>query len=229
MNLPQKGQIRNYDLVAKRYTALNYNDQRSLIFRAKRVQLNEIVTGNSVLFAGSGPGEDALCAAEKGAQVTCIDVSQRMLALCEQKFTEHELKGFFIHENVMAHTGRYDVVVANFFLNVFDRRTAQAVLTHLAGLLAPQGVLMISDVSPLTGNLLHRAIVYFGYLCVALPAAMVGLTALHVPYEYAHFFDAAGLMPKWEQSFRNLETGPALFKTWAAVKRETPDTRPHVK
>lgn len=221
MNIPQKVQIKNYDLVAKVYSELNYKDQQSLIFKSKKIQLKEIFPGNKVLFAGSGPGEDALLAARRGAQITCIDVSKRMLSFCERKFSEEGLEGSFINENVMTHTGKYDVVIANFFLNVFNRKTAQAVLTHLSGLLAPSGILLIADVSPLKGNLLHRAVVYFGYLCVTLPAAVVGLTALHVPYEYSQFFDYAGLELKWEESFRRIETGPNLFKTWAAIKKKS--------
>lgn len=223
MNVPQKVQIKNYDLVAEKYAALNYRnyeEKQSLIFSAKMAQLKEIHSGSKVLFAGSGPGEDALAAARKGAQITCIDVSERMLSICEQKFNLLAMEGRFINADVMTHAGKYDVVIANFFLNVFNRKTARAVLAHLSGLLAPEGILMITDVSPLTGNLFHRAFVYFGYLFVTLPAAVVGLTALHVPYEYAHFFDEAGLELKWEESFRKLETGPSLFKTWAATRKE---------
>ncbi len=223
MNIPLKMQIKNYDMVARRYAELNYKDQQSPIFRAKMAQLKEISPGNRVLFAGSGPGEDALMAARQGAQITCIDVSERMLSICEERFREQDLDGRFINANILTHTEQYDVVIANFFLNVFNRKTAQDMLTHLSGLLAPQGILMISDVSPLKGNLIHRAIIYFGYLSVALPAAVVGLTALHVPYEYARFFDAAGLNLKWEESFRRQETGPPLFKTWAAVKKASSD------
>lgn len=223
MNVPPKVQIKNYDLVAEKYATLNYRnyeEKQSLIFISKMVQLKEIFPGSKVLFAGSGPGEDALAAASKGAKITCIDVSERMLSICEQKFNLQALEGRFIKANVMTHTEKYDIVIANFFLNVFNRKTARAVLTHLSGLLAPEGILMIADVSPLTGNLFHRAFVYFGYLFVTLPAAVVGLTALHVPYEYAHFFDDAGLELKWEESFRRLEKGPPLFKTWAANKKE---------
>jgi demethylmenaquinone methyltransferase/2-methoxy-6-polyprenyl-1,4-benzoquinol methylase len=226
MFLSQKVQIKNYDLVAKRYAALNYRDNQSPIFRSKTVQLNEIFPGNKVLFAGSGPGEDARAAAGKGAQVTCIDVSNRMLSICAQKFNEQALEGRFINVNVMNHTDKYDVVIANFFLNVFNRKTARAVLTHLSSLLVPQGILMITDVSPLRGNLFHRVIIFFGYLSVALPAAVLGLTALHVPYEYSHFFDAAGLELKWDESFRKRETGPPLFKTWAAIKKEAFNDKP---
>lgn len=223
MSISQKVQIKNYDLVAEGYAERNYNGHQGLAYKSKMVQLKEILPGDTILFAGSGPGEDALAAAKKGAHVTCIDVSERMLSICEKKFAEQELEGSFINENVMTHIGRYDAVVANFFLNVFNRKTVQAVLTHLSSLLAPDGILMIADVSPLTGNLFHRAFVYFGYLSVALPAAVVGLTALHVPYEYAHFFDGAGLRLKWEESFRKREAGPPFFKTWTAVKNEAFD------
>lgn len=223
MSLSQKAQIKNYDLVAKVYAEFNYRNKKSLIVRSKMIELKEMSPGNTVLFAGSGPGEDALAAANKGAQVTCIDVSKRMLSICTAKFNEQGLEGRFINGNVLTHTGKYDAVIANYFLNVFNRKTAQTVLTHLSSLLAPKGILMIADVSPLKGNPLYRAFTYFSYLSVAGPVAAVGLTALHVPYEYSHFFDNAGLKLKWEETFRQLKIGPPLYKTWAAIKGEASD------
>lgn len=224
MNLFPKAQVKNYDMVAESYAEFNYQHLQGLNFMSKKAQLKEISPGAQVLFAGSGPGEDALAAAKKGAQVTCIDVSMRMLSFCEKKFNEHELPGRFINENVMNHTGLYDAVIANFFLNVFNRKTVQTVLTYLSGLLTPNGILMIADVSPLRGNLFHRALLYSMYTSMALPAAMIGLTALHVPYEYANFFDGASLKLKWEETFRKREAGPPLFKTWAAIKQELSET-----
>lgn len=220
MDLSLKAQIKNYDPVAKAYAAFNYSSKQRLIIRSKMFELNEIFPGNTVLFAGSGPGEDALAAARKGARVTCIDVSTQMLSICETRFNNLGLDGRFINTNVMTHTGKYDVVVANYFLNVFNRKTAQVVLAHLSSLLAPQGVLMIADVSPLKGNPFYRAITYFSYLSVSGPAAVVGLTALHVPYEYANFFTNAGLTLKWDETFRQFKMGPPLYKTWAAIKKE---------
>ncbi len=211
--------IRNYDPVAGGYAYFNYKNVRSAIVRSKMVQLEEISTGQKVLFAGCGPGEDALAAARKGAQITCLDVSDRMLTICAQKFSENGVNGRFINENIMDHTEMYDAVIANFFLNVFDRRTVQTVLAHLAILLKPEGLLMIADVSPLKGNLLYRAITYGAYLSVAAPAALIGLTALHLPYEYKDFFGKDDIELKWETSFPNLKLGPPLYKTWAAVKK----------
>ncbi len=211
--------IKNYDPVAGGYAYFNYKNVHSAIVRSKMIQLEEIAAGQNVLFAGSGPGEDALAAAQKGAQITCLDVSDRMLTICAQKFNENGLEGRFINANVMDHTDQYDAVIANFFLNVFDRPTVQTVLDHLATLLVPKGMLMIADVSPLRGNPLYRAITFCTYLSVAAPAALIGLTALHVPYEYNDFFGKAGIALKWETSFPNLKIGPPLYKTWAAEKK----------
>jgi demethylphylloquinol methyltransferase len=209
---------RNYDMVARVYADYNYKKNQHAIIQSKLFQLKEISSGDKVLFAGSGPGEDSLAAAKNGAQITCVDISKEMLAICEAKFKAQTLGGRFIHQDIMEHNEIYDIVIANYFLNVFDRKTAAVVLAHLAARVKPHGMLMIADVAPPIGNPFFRAVNLLGYWSVAGPAALVGLTALHRPYEYRTFLPEAGLQLKWEEHFRLRASGPVRYKTWAAVK-----------
>ena len=92
--------------------------------------------GDIVLYAGVGPGEDAVLAGQFGANVTCIDVAPKMLQKVESRFRAAGIPARMICGNVLDHklTGHYDIVVANFFLNVFAEDSMRAMLTHLASL-----------------------------------------------------------------------------------------------
>ena len=59
---------------------------------------------------------------------------------------------------------QYDVVVASFFLNVFDEADMLRVLLHLVSLLVPGGRLLVADFAPPQGPAARRWLqrAYFG-------------------------------------------------------------------
>src|SRR5690606_32798396 len=63
-----------------------------------------------------------------------------------------------IHSDIMKveESGQYDMVVANFFLNVFDRQTMPRVLEHLVTLGKPGASIVVGDFSFPTGNVFAR-------------------------------------------------------------------------
>ena len=67
---------KNYDRAAWFYEKSAKFYSTNQIRASKRHQLNYIQSGQKVLFLGAGAGEDAIMAAEAGAEVTCIDISQ---------------------------------------------------------------------------------------------------------------------------------------------------------
>src|SRR5476651_1185697 len=77
----------NYNRVAPVYEALGYIYSGRQIYDAKASQISEIEPQDRVLYAGVGPGEDALLAARHGAQVTGVDVSTAMLCQAEARMT----------------------------------------------------------------------------------------------------------------------------------------------
>ena len=121
-----------------------------------------------VLYAGVGGGEDAVMAARKGAHVTVIDLSPRMLAKASERIAAAGLEGQVecIRGDILEHDrhGYYDVVCANFFLNVFVEPVMREMMQYLVSLLRPGGMLLIADLAPVEGPIWQRMArrIYFG-------------------------------------------------------------------
>lgn len=76
--------------------------------------LPEDLTGRRVLDAGCGAGQLAVEAAKRGAEVTAVDVSERLIALAKER-TPRELLSrirFTARDMLDARLGRFDHVVA---------------------------------------------------------------------------------------------------------------------
>lgn len=135
-----------YRLVGPVYDGLTWLASGPAIHRTRLAMLHHLQPGTRVLFAGVGHGSDAAFAAERGAQVTVVDTSATMLARSRRRLAGTDAT--IIHDDVRAVApadGAFDVVVANFFLNVFDLATARAVLAHLVTLTRPGGAVVVGD------------------------------------------------------------------------------------
>src|SRR5205823_2067855 len=104
----------NYNRVARIYETLGYIYSGRQIYDAKASQMAEIRPRDRVLYAGVGPGEDALLAARQGARVTCLDLSAAMLRQAESRLAREGLSAEFVQGDVLQHDRLeyYDVVVA---------------------------------------------------------------------------------------------------------------------
>ena len=137
----------DYSSVANLYDSLGHLYSGGQIAATKASQINHISTGDRVLYAGVGGGEDARLAAKAGAKVTVVDLSQAMLDRAIVGFERAGVRDDIevICGDIMEHArhGYYDVVVANFFLNVFDTELMPQVMKHLALQLRDGGTFMI--------------------------------------------------------------------------------------
>jgi ubiquinone/menaquinone biosynthesis C-methylase UbiE len=207
----------NYNRVAPVYEALGYIYSGRQIYDAKASQISEIEPQDRVLYAGIGPGEDALLAARQGAQVTGVDVSTAMLCQAEARMTRAGLRAEFLHGNLLDHDRReyYDVVIVNFFLNVFAEEDMRRMLCHLATLVKVGGKVLISDFMPPEGNACTRAAqtTYWGVTNLFYFA--LRLSAWHPVYDYTIYFAEAGLALQNVRRFRPLKVSPVGF--WAVT------------
>jgi ubiquinone/menaquinone biosynthesis C-methylase UbiE len=211
----------NYNRVAWIYEALGYIYSGRQIYAAKVSQVAEMRPRDKVLYVGVGPGDDALLAARHKAEVTCIDLAPGMLRQAAARMSRERLRAEFICGDVMQHqrVGYYDVVVVNFFLNVFSEPAMRQMLAYLATLARPGGKLLISDFMAPQGNVASRFAqsVYWGV--TNLFYYLLSLSAWHPIYDYPQYFDGADLEFQAIKRFRPLKISPVGFSAITATRK----------
>lgn len=129
---------KSYDRLAWLYDAASRLYSGGQIHALKASQIGEFQPGYRILYAGVGAGEDAVLAAKHGVMLTVLDASPLMLEQAARKFRAAgvEDKIEIICSDVLKYErpAHYDVVVANFFLNIFSEPSMKIVLAHLAGM-----------------------------------------------------------------------------------------------
>jgi demethylmenaquinone methyltransferase/2-methoxy-6-polyprenyl-1,4-benzoquinol methylase len=196
-----------YGSIAAIYDGLADLYSLGRIAASKRGQLSEIEPGDRVLYAGVGRGEDAVAAAARGAHVTAIDLAPRMLARVARRLEQAGLAAELVEGDVAQHAPAepYDVVVANYFLNLFEIARAREMLVHLAGLVRPGGKLLLTDFAPARGGALARAITGLYYRVANWIAWLFGFCALHPIPEHVRLIESVGLRVE------RIERYPVLF------------------
>ena len=211
---------RNYDRAAWFYEKSAKIYSTNQIRASKRYQLQYIEPGQTVLYLGAGAGEDAVMAARHGAKVTCIDISQGMLDQVQKKLDQENLSAELICVNAFHHDriGHYDVVAANYFLNVFRRADMAKMMNHTARFVRDGGKYLIADVSRSRGNLIAQAFNIF-YLKLGMGTYwLMGMVPWHENYDYPAFFGDAGLTYEHTEYFRFAKKGPILFQSIVAKR-----------
>ncbi len=201
-----------FDAYSYASLAFIYDELASLysfgrIARSKRSQLGEIAPGARVLYAGVGRGEDAILAARFGAQITAIDLAPSMLHRLEKKLAREGLQAELIEGDVAEHEvdEAYDVVVANYFLNLFDAEQAAQMLANLVRWVNPDGKLLFADFARPRGGMLAEALCTLHYRPANLIAWAFGFCALHPILDYGELLAPFGFEIRNEQRF------PLLF------------------
>ena len=181
----------DYGSVAGFYDELAEFYSRGRIGATKRVALEVLRPGDRVLFAGVGRGEEAIQAIRFGARVTAIDVSPTMLRRFREKLDREGLDAELIESDVSTYRASepYDVVVANYFLNLFDAARAREMLEILGRSIRPRGCLVVSDFALPGGGAFGRFLTECYYSPVNWIAWMLGLCALHPILDYASLLD----------------------------------------
>jgi demethylphylloquinol methyltransferase len=111
--------------------------------RCKNAQLKYLKPGDKLLVAGVGHGTEAVEASKLGADVTAVDLSATMLKHFKSRIAKEKppKEITVVHDDIfnIKDVGKYDMVIANFFLNVFNETRVKEVADHLATLVKPGG------------------------------------------------------------------------------------------
>ncbi|MGI9585430.1 MAG: class I SAM-dependent methyltransferase [Acidimicrobiia bacterium] len=187
---------------------------------AKRHQLSHIQPGTRVLYVGIGPGGDALAAARKGADVTGVDLSARMIELASTNFARAGLTASLRHGDLHSFEpdDLYDIVVANFLLDCFDDLERPRVVEQLSSFLRPGGTVLILDTGRPRGSWLGRACWYL-YQGVAYSVTWAqGITPwLPVMDQRGYLLDS-GFSIEEQVLHRPRPRGPVLFESIVGTK-----------
>jgi len=210
---------RSYDRAAFIYESLAHVYSLGGIRKSKLHGVAQMEPGEKVIFLGIGSGEEAILAAKKGADVTCVDISQGMLDTVQRKLTAESLTANLICQDALTleEFGEYDVCAANYFLNVFLEDDMEKFLQHSAKLVRPGGKFLIADVAIPQGNWLNRTFNYCYLKWAMILSWSVGLVPLHENYDYVAYFPEAGLEFQSAKKYRLLG-GPVLFQSIVARK-----------
>lgn len=213
---------KSYDRLAWLYDAAAHRYSGGQIHALKAFQLGELQSGDRVLYAGVGGGEDAVLAAKHHVMLTVLDASPLMLEQAALKFHAAGVEDSIevICSDVLKHErpAYYDIVVANFFLNIFSEPTMKVVLAHLATMVKPGGKILIGDFSYPHGGWLTRTVQRMYYYLSMSSFWFFGGTTLHPIYNYPQHFAAANLRTLSVKHFRVSALFPASFETITAVK-----------
>jgi demethylmenaquinone methyltransferase/2-methoxy-6-polyprenyl-1,4-benzoquinol methylase len=186
-----------YRLVGPIYDWLSAFYSGKSIHHCKVAMLDRLQPGDKVLFAGVGHGRDAVYAARRGAEVTVVDLSETMLRKFQANLAKEGVDATIrqVHSDIMKveEYERYDMVVANFFLNVFHEDMMVRVLQHLIRLGKPGARVVVGDFSFPTGNVLTRAVkTLYWYGAVGFFWLFAG-NAFHNIYNYPEWMKELGL------------------------------------
>ncbi|PID41730.1 MAG: SAM-dependent methyltransferase [Proteobacteria bacterium] len=188
-----------YWLMGPVYDALSFVFAGNSILKCKCSMLTPeyLKPGAKVLFAGVGHGKEAIYAAEQGAEVTVVDLSKAML----DKFREGVKKSGkplnirIVHSDIMkfGEVGHYDMVVANFFLNVFSEDFMAKVLAHLITLGKDDAYIVVGDFALPEGHFFAKLIknIYW-YIAIIIFWVTTG-AAFHPVYDYYGHMKKQGL------------------------------------
>ena len=213
--------VYDYGRVAPFYEAIAAIYSLGAIPRVKSLQQSEMEAGDRVLYIGVGAGEDALEAARRGLDVTCVDVSPAMLARLARRLEREALEAKLIRADILEFEsdGVYDVVVANFVLNLFSQDVLEKVVARLGALLAPSGRLLVADFAPAATTSRVSWLYSAYYWPVACAAWLLGLCDLHPIRDYEPVFESYTLQLASRRQVRPCRLAPPLFESLTLVHR----------
>jgi ubiquinone/menaquinone biosynthesis C-methylase UbiE len=180
----------SFDLVAPHYRWMEPLLAGRKLQRSRTAHLRHLSAPHSVLILGEGPGQFLAAFRQKfpSAEITCVDSSQRMLAIAQNRLRSLNLqpaKTTFLHADALEYSPPsdvFDLIVTHFFLDCFRPDQLQQLIPKLARAGTPNASWLLSDftIPPkgfprLRARAIHRLMYTFFRAATKLPARALTL------------------------------------------------------
>ncbi len=116
--------------------------------QSQSTYLDTIKTGDSVLIVGGGSGQllTELENLQIPIKIEYLEKSQKMINLSKLRGPFKYLSINFIHADLLeSQLNKYNVIITNFFLDVFEEHNLQIVIAKLSGSLKVKGLWLVTD------------------------------------------------------------------------------------
>jgi ubiquinone/menaquinone biosynthesis C-methylase UbiE len=165
--------LNRFNVLAKYYDALARLVFGRSIRKAQLVYLTEIPSRADVLILGGGTGYllEQLMMVHPDCRVWYVEASSSMIQQAGERTRCFHERITFIHgtENDIPSQIRFDVVILDFFLDLFNESTVQALVMRMRQSTKPGGIWLVTDFTK-TGKWWHAVLLtlmyrFFGALC----------------------------------------------------------------
>lgn len=205
----------NYRVISSIYNYCSWLYSFGAISACRDAAVAHLREGESICFLGVGEGAEAIEALRVGAKVTVVDSSKAMLSQFESRMDD---EGYSMeqvnvhHEDALGflkhHMARYDVVVANFFLNVFDEHEMNQILDKMVDVCAEKGNIVIGDFwYDARANVFVQSLQKLNWWLALLIFRVLVRNAKHSIYVYDELLVARGCSVQHQQVFKVFGVG----------------------
>ncbi len=143
-----KASNNNFDFVAPFYDFLAKIIFGKNIQSAQTHFLNHIPDNANILILGGGSGQilKEIFSCNINCQILYVEKSKKMLALSKKQLTNRQLeKVIFTHKVDSTSNQNFEVIITNFFLDVFEKKGLENIMKLLRGLLSEEGIWLFTD------------------------------------------------------------------------------------
>lgn len=140
----------NFDAVAPWYRTLEVLAFGNALQRARIACLDEIGSPRRALVVGEGNGRflRELLTTHPAVQVDCVDASERMLQLAQQRIGHEARRVNFLRRDISSwapEPRQYDLIVTHFFLDCFPEVQLGEVVRKLSRVATADAVWLLAD------------------------------------------------------------------------------------
>lgn len=197
----------SFDSIAPVYDSLSRMVYGKSIVAAQKYFLRHIPEGSNVLIVGGGTGWiiDAILAVNKTCTIVYLEASQKMLQKAESRVGINDrARVTFLLQSEMPTEGSYDVIITNFFLDLFLPSKLTTIFQQLKDRMKDDGQWIVTDFVD-GGKRWQRLLLWIMYLffrrvskieAASLPPwqfllAEAGMHTVEVKYFYSGFIKTA--------------------------------------